>query len=203
MSAVLPAASARVPDRSAALDRAIVNAPPLSATVRLEASRARLRSALMEIAHPAPRPSIFDGLGGVKAQILGQLKSLPGAALVLETVESWWAQHPLHAAGVIAEEASRTFILPAARKNPYALIAGSLVVGALLVASRPWKWLLRPALFVGLVPQLAAHALQRLPIDSWMSMLGSLFPGKADASKATSPASASDSGKEEARTPPL
>jgi hypothetical protein len=134
----------------------------------------------MEIAHPPQRPSPFDGLSGLKAQFFDRIRSLPGAGLVIESLEGWWAQHPLHAAGIIAEEASRSFILPAARKNPYALIIGSLVVGALLVVSRPWKWLLRPALFVGLVPQLAAQALKRMPIDNWMQMLNSILPARRD-----------------------
>ena len=76
--------------------------------------------------------------------ILDKLKSLPGAALVIESIEHWWAEHPLHAAGSLAEEASRRYVEPIARKNPLAVVVGSAVFGALLVASRPWRWLLRP-----------------------------------------------------------
>ncbi len=133
----------------------------------------------MAIAHPPPRRSIFDGLGDIKTQLFDRVKSLPGAGLIIDSLEDWWAQHPLHAAGIVAEEASRSFVLPAARKNPYSLIFGSVVVGALFVLSKPWKWLLRPALFVGLVPQLAAHALQRMPIESWLQMLSSFLPAKS------------------------
>jgi hypothetical protein len=172
--------------------RPLVEATPPSATERLAASRLRLRAALMEIAHPPPRPSMFDGLGNLgglrdlAAPFIDRIKAVPGAVLVLETLEGWWAQHPLHTAGIVAEEASRSFVLPIARRNPYALIVGSVVVGALFAVSRPWRWLLRPALFVGLVPQLASQALKRMPVESWLRMIDSL--------KTKSPPSSTEGG---------
>ena len=184
-----PPASAQPANTTTIGPRAHGGAALLSPAERLTASRARLRIALMEITHPPPRPTRFDGLGELKAQLLERLKSLPGAAIIIESLQDWWERHPLHAAGVVAEEASRSFIVPLARKNPYALILGSLVVGALFVVSKPWKWLLRPALFVGLVPQLAAHAVRRMPIESWIQMLESIIPAKASAAKDGEPAS--------------
>ncbi len=196
MSAVLPASAAEnaeLADRAAAIERVVAKSAPLSATERLAASRARLRSALMDIAHPPPRPSPFDGLSGLKAQIMTRIRAMPGADFVIETLEDWWTQHPLHAVGLVAEEVSRSFLLPVARTNPFALMIGSLLVGVVLVASRPWKWLLKPALFIGLVPQLAAHALQRMPVESWMDMLSSILPAKRAAAKGSaSPEQASD-----------
>lgn len=191
MSAVLPA-SAELADEAAVVGRVVASAAAPSATERLVASRARLRAALMDIAHPPPRPSAFDGLSGLKAQLLDRIKALPGATLIIESLEGWWAQHPLHAAGIVAEEASRSFILPVARKNPFALIVASLVVGALLVVAKPWKWLLRPALFVGLLPQLASHALQRMPIEGWLQMLSSILPARREAKGDTAATPAPD-----------
>jgi hypothetical protein len=186
VSAVLPGSPGASAPRVAAvdLDRPIVEPHEPSAAERLEASRARLRTGLMKIAHPPPKPSLLGnlGIGSFGSQILERLKALPGAALVLESIEHWWAEHPLHAAGAIAEEASRRYVGPIARRNPVAVVVGSVVFGALLVASKPWRWLLRPALVIGLVPQIAAHALKRMPLDSWLHMLSSLS-GKREVAK--------------------
>ena len=182
MSAVLPgttmAGTARSGDAVEPIVPAIVPKMPTAAE-RLAASRVRLRAALMQIAHPPPRPSVLDGLklgslGDLAGPLIDKLKGVPGALFVVETIEAWWAQHPLRTAGIVAGEASREFVLPIARTNPLALILGSVVLGALVVVSKPWRWLLRPALFVGLVPQLASQALKRMPIESWLGMFDSL-----------------------------
>ncbi len=194
MSAVLPGTANVQAPRSEASDggRRLAGPPPApTATERLEASRARLRDALLAIAHPPPKPSLLGelgvgNLGTFASQILERLKALPMAAVVIESIEHWWAEHPLHAAGALAEEASRRYVGPIARKNPVAVVIGSIVFGALLVASKPWRWLLRPALFVGLVPQIASHALKSLPLDSWLQMLSTLS-GKRAAAKAAEP----------------
>ncbi len=208
MSAVLPA-NVAPPRLDTPAERPIVEPKEPSAAERLEASRARLRTALMEITHPPPKPSLLDdlGIGSFGSHILEKLKSLPGAALVLESIEHWWAEHPLHAAGALAEEASRRYMGPIARRNPVAVVLGSAIFGALLVASRPWRWLLRPALFIGLVPQIAAHALKRMPLDSWLQMLSTLSGkraaanGVAAAARAASEAPTASTGDPASRLP--
>jgi len=178
MSAVLPGTTSISPPRAAteAADPPIVDAHEPSAAERLEASRARLRSALLEITHPPPKPSLLSDMriGSLGHRLLERVKAMPAAGLVIESIEHWWAEHPLHAAGRLAEEATERYVGPVARENPIAAVVGAAVFGALFIASKPWRWLLRPALFIGFVPQIASHALKRMPLDSWLQMLSSV-----------------------------
>jgi hypothetical protein len=57
----------------------------------------------------------------------------------------------------------------------------------LLAFSKPWRWLLRPALLAGLVPQLASQALKRLPLDTWLQMVSSLTAKRTGAKSPATP----------------
>jgi len=103
-----------------------------SAVDRLAASRGRLRGAMMDISHPPKRNfAPTQSLNSAVDSLLLRLKTLPGAALVIDGVESWWRQHPLRTVGMVAGEASRTLVRPIARDRPVQLLLGATAVGAL------------------------------------------------------------------------
>lgn len=138
------------------------------ASERLARSRARLRRALLAIAHPPPQPSLFaDGIGNVGSRLLDRIKSLPMATAVLEGVEAWWRKHPLRRAANAAEAASQELLGPIARRQPATLIALAVGCGILLAYAKPWRWLLRPTNLLSAVTEVGRSALRSPSAKAW------------------------------------
>ena len=135
----------------------------MSPAERLAVSREHLRAALQR----EPVASRPEGAApGVEARPeparsagFEDLRSLPGAKVVMEAIGLGWDRHPLRATGLLVAEAAKAAIAPLARRHPLLLVAGALVVGGLLARSRPWRWGWRSAVFAGLLPQLLATSL--------------------------------------------
>ena len=81
---------------------------------------------------------------------------------------------PLHIAGMVARDAVEAAVQPLAQRNPLWLVLGAAIVGGALVWSRPWRWLLTPALLATVLPQLAARAFNHGVPMPWMKLLNSL-----------------------------
>ena len=146
----------------------------MTAVDRLALSRERLRLAMLP---PPPRPAehLFgERFGALTAGLLERLKTTPGLAELIEPIKAWWARHPLRTAGLVAADASRKLATPLAARHPLALVFGALLVGAVLVFSRSWRWIASPALVAGLLPSLASRGLRELPLASLAKFFASI-----------------------------
>ena len=138
------------------------NAGSTTAAKRLEASRARLRSAMTTTRRQV---ALSDGAAG--PTWLTRLENLPGVRTFVDALKSWWSRHPLRPVVTLAHHTTDAIATPVAQTHPIAMVSAGVVLGALFIAAKPWRWILKRALFAGLVPQLVAS----LPIDSLLGRL--------------------------------
>ena len=61
-----------------------------------------------------------------------------------------------------------------------AMVLGAVVLGGVLAWSRPWRWILKPALFAGLLAQLSAKLVAQVPLQSWMSLVTAFAQGRGN-----------------------
>ncbi len=150
-------------------------APGLPAAERLAQSRERLRQAL----NTARGPAVAGNAQNTDASAshwLDRLKSIPGASVVTEAARSWWSQHPFRRTCQDLADATKTILQPVAQRHPLGLVAAAFLVGGVLGWSRPWRWIVTPALVAGLLPQLVAKAAS----PAWITLLASLARQKTD-----------------------
>ncbi len=136
---------------------------------RLLNSRERLRGALVDSAVGKAAPA-----GEPAFPLRDTLMSMPGASIVKEALSSWWGQHPLRVATLVAAEAGNALIQPTAQKHPVVLVGGALMFGAAVVWIKPWRWRLRKTLLAGLLPQLLSKAVAEIPVTSWLAAVSQL-----------------------------
>jgi hypothetical protein len=148
-----------------------------TATERLENSRALLRQAMQGKTKSHPD----TGTRPLAPEWVAHLKSIPVVTVLVEAITSWWMQHPLRVASQLAAETTRAVVQPLARRNPVGLALGALALGALVAWTRPWRWVLKPALFAGLSSQLLSRGIANLPLKSWLAALGAATSQKPPA----------------------
>ncbi|MBC7919065.1 MAG: hypothetical protein H7Y28_14775, partial [Rhodoferax sp.] len=89
-------------------------------------------------------------------------------------VSSWWAQHPLRLASLLAVDAVKTAVQPIAQRSPLGLILGAAAVGGLLFRFRPWRWIPKPLIVAGLLPHLLSKVMGQTRPLSWLAILSTV-----------------------------
>ena len=146
---------------------------------RLTLSRGRLRAAMLPPPGKSRSHPLGDRIGEFVTGLVENFKAVPSLAGVIEHIEGWWAQHPFRAAGLVVAEASRKLTTPMAERHPISLVLAAALAGALLAFSRPWRWIVSPALLAGLLPSLVSRTIRELPVDSWAKVLASISAPRA------------------------
>lgn len=144
-----------------------------SACERLELSRQRLRQGLRDSVAPR-RAATQSAERGPVARWLDRLKAIPAVSILLDTVRNWWERHPVRVVSIVAAEGAGAVARPIAQRHPLALVAAALLLGVVFAWSRPWRWIVQPALLAGLLPQLLSKALANTSSRSWMALLAAL-----------------------------
>ena len=148
-----------------------------SASERLAMTRQRLRIALAETVEAnRPRAAVS---GASSSSWTDDLKTIPGVGIVVQALSAWWAKYPLNAASAMAFDAANAVAKPLATRHPVALVLGAVAVGGLLAWSRPWRWILKPALLAGLMAQMTSKLVAQVPLQSWMSLLTAFAQGRS------------------------
>ena len=169
-------------------------APQLTASERLEQSRERMR-AWMQSRRPRARPA--RGADEPPAEWLEKLRGNPLVASVIDAVQVWWAGHPLRKTLVVGEAALREGVAPVAKTHPLAVVVAALLVGALLARTRIVRRVLRPALFAGLLTQIASRLVERAPLEALLDLFKRFRRGE----KSAAPTPEATSGEATAASP--
>lgn len=128
------------------------------AAQRLAQSRASLKNALRVQSSPSTAgDSPFNS--ATTLAWMAVLHKVPGVDVLIQAVQAWWLQQPLQPATSASWDALKVALPPLARRHPAALLAAAAALGGLIAVTRPWRWAIKPALLVALLPQLLSAIL--------------------------------------------
>lgn len=178
--------SAFMPDRPAdesGLESTDAQLP--SAAERLAASRERMRQWMLQTdgRHDARRRVDAAREAGDKPAWMDRLRTAPVIGVVIDAANAWWSNHPMQPAAMVAHGVVRDTVAPLARRHPILIVAGAFFAGVALVRWRPWRWLIKPALFAGLGSQIITRVIASVPLESVFEAVGSFArrqPAEAD-----------------------
>ncbi|RQP25961.1 hypothetical protein [Piscinibacter terrae] len=141
---------------------------PATAVQRLAESRERMRQYMLrgEGRDEARRRRAMANAQGLQSPLFDRLRAMPGLGVVIDAVQAWWSNHPLHPVVTMAEGVIRESAAPLARRHPILLVTAAFAAGAALVRFKPWRRLGRTALFAGLFSQITSHVLTQMPWES-------------------------------------
>lgn len=138
---------------------------PVTPQARVDASRAALQLWVLRTYHPerlqpaaepgeAP-PETHDDDPAWLAMMMDTMNELPVVAVAARYLQRWWRRHPLYATFHVADEAGRELLRPMAKRHPWLLLGGAVVIGVGLGRVRPWRWVSRQTLLAGLIPPIS------------------------------------------------
>jgi hypothetical protein len=186
MSAFVPDSSlladAEAEADAKAVSEAVKDVDVPSAAERLAASRERLREWMLQAdGRQQRRRRVAEAAAqGHSAPLLDRLRAMPVIGVILDVLTGWWASHPMQPVATLAHGVVRDTVAPMARKHPFAMVAGAFVVGIVLVRFKPWRSLLKPALFAGLATQIVARVVASIPMESVLDAMTSFAQRRDD-----------------------
>jgi hypothetical protein len=185
MSAFVPDSSlladAEAEADAKAVSEAVKDVDVPSAAERLAESRERMREWMLQAdGRQQRRRRVAEAAAeGRSAPLLDRLRAMPVVGVIIDVLTGWWSSHPLQPVAALAHGVVRDTVAPMARKHPFAIVAGAFVVGVVLVRFRPWRSLLKPALFAGLATQIVSRVIASIPMESVLEAM-SAFTHRRD-----------------------
>jgi hypothetical protein len=135
------------------------------AAERLAENRERMRQWMLRLdgRYEARRRAAAAQAEGAEPSLIDRLRGHPVFGLLIDAITGWWDAHPLNATASLANGVVRETIGPLARRHPFLMVSAAVLAGALLMRFRFWRRLVKPALFAGLVSQIATRLIAQLP----------------------------------------